>query len=144
MSAGLRHVVRAGVAVFFIALANPSVALAGSSGKCNASACKVYIEPNGPSAGKQPPQAPQHQQQPTSGSTKTNGKAHLPKNLARALSHAGRDRGPLKQLLTDGGLGPLKGDGHAGSPSILGAAFDVDRVTRRIEEILGEAGAASR
>jgi hypothetical protein len=121
MSAGSRHVIRAGVVVFFIALANPTAALAGNGGKCNASACKVYVEPNGPSAGKQQPQ----QQQPTSSSTKGKGKTHVPKHLARALSLAGRDRGPLKNLLMDAGLGSMKGGANAGSPTMLGAAFDL-------------------
>jgi hypothetical protein len=124
MSAGSRHVIRAGLAVFFIALAIPASALAGGGGKCNASACKVYVEPNGPSAGKQQ-QQPQQQQQPTSGPTKGQGKTHVPKNLARALSQAGRDRGPLKDLVTDGGPGSLKGGASAGSPTLLGAAFDL-------------------
>lgn len=120
MSAGSRHVILAGV-VAFIALAIPATALAGGGGKCNASACKVYVEPNGPSAGKQQQPPPP----PTSGSTKGKGKTHVPKNLARALSQAGRDRGPLKHLLTDGGLGSMKGGADAGSPTLLGAAFDL-------------------
>jgi hypothetical protein len=121
MSAGSRHVIRAAVVVLLIALAIPATALGGGGGKCNASACKVYVEPNGPSAGKQqPPPAP-----PTSGSTKGNGNTHVPKNLARALSQAGRDKGPLKNLLTDDGLGSMKGGANAGSPTLLGAAFDL-------------------
>jgi hypothetical protein len=123
MSAGSRHVTRAGAAVFFIALAIPATAFAGSGGKCNASACKVYVEPNGPSAGKQ--QQQQQPPQPTSGSTQGKQRTHVPKNLARALSLAGRDRGPLKTLVTDGGLGSLKEGANAGSPSMLGAAFDL-------------------
>jgi hypothetical protein len=123
MSAALRHVIRAAVAVFFVALAFPTAALAGSGSKCNASACKVYVEPNGPSAGKQ--QQPQQQQQPTGGSTKGTRKAHVPKNLARALSRVGRNREPLKRLVSDGGLGSLKGGANAASPSMLGAAFDL-------------------
>lgn len=121
MSAGSRHVILAGVVVF-IALAIPATALAGGGGKCNASACKVYVEPNGPSAGKQqqPPPPP-----PTSGQTKGGQKTHVPKNLARALSQAGRDRGALKNLLTAGGLGSMKGGATAGSPTLLGAAFDL-------------------
>jgi hypothetical protein len=102
-----------------IALAIPATALAGGGGKCNASACKVYVEPNGPSAGKQQPPPP------TSDSTKGKGKTHVPKNLARALSQAGRDRGPLKHLLTGGDLGSMKGGANAGSPTLLGAAFDL-------------------
>jgi len=118
MSAGSRHVILAGVAVS-IALAIPATALAGGGGKCNASACKVYVEPNVPTAGKQQPPPP------TSDSTKGKGKTHVPKNLARALSQAGRDRGPLKHLLTGGDLGSMKGGANAGSPTLLGAAFDL-------------------
>lgn len=107
--------------MFFIALAIPAAALAGNGGKCTASACKVYIEPNGPSAGKQQTPPP-----PTSGSTKGNGKkTHVPKNLARALSQAGSDSGPLRRLVADGGLGSLKGGVGASSPTMLGAAFDL-------------------
>ena len=120
MSAGSTHVIRAGVVVLFIALAIPATALAGSGGKCNASACKIYVEPNGPSAGQQQPQQPS-----TSGSTKGTGKTHVSKSLARALSQAGRDRRPLEHLLTAGGLGPMKGGANAGSPTMLGAAFDL-------------------
>jgi hypothetical protein len=125
MSAGSRHVTRAGVAVFFITLAIPTTALAAGGGKCNASACKVYVEPNGPSAGKQQSPPPQQQQQPTGGPAEGKGATHVPKNLARALSQAGRDRGPLKNLVTDGGPGSLKGGASAGSPTLLGAAFDL-------------------
>lgn len=119
MSAGSRHVILAGVAVF-IALAIPATALAGGGGKCNASACKVYVEPNGPTAGKQQPPPP-----PTTVPTKGGPKTHVPKNLARALSQAGRDRGALKNLLTAGGLGSMRGGATAGSPTLLGAAFDL-------------------
>lgn len=122
MSAGSRHVILAGVLGLFVALAIPAAALAGGGGKCNASACKVYVEPNGPSAGKQQQPPPQ---QPTSGSTNGKGKTHVPKNLARALSQAGRDRVPLKNLVADAGPGPMKGGANAGSPTLLGAAFDL-------------------
>jgi hypothetical protein len=121
MSAGSRHVILAGV-VACISLAIPATALAGGGGKCNASACKVYVEPNGPSAGKQQQQPPPP---PASGSAKGTGKSHVPKNLARALSQAGRDRTPLKHLLADGGLGSMKGGSNGGSPTLLGAAFDL-------------------
>jgi hypothetical protein len=110
--------------VFFIALAFPAAALAGNGGKCTASACKVYVEPNGPSAGKQqqPPPTPP----PSSSSTKAKAKkTHVPKNLARALSRAGSDTAPLRHLLTDGGVGALRGNENAGSPTLLGAAFDL-------------------
>jgi hypothetical protein len=124
----MRHVIGAVAAVFFIAVASPVAALAGNGGKCNASACKVYIEPNAPSAGKQQPPS-----QTGSGGHGT----HAPKNLARALSQAGKDRGPLKQLLTDSNLGSLRGGANAASPSLLGAAFDLGAGPLVLLSILG-------
>jgi hypothetical protein len=105
--------------VFLIALLIPAAALAGNNGKCNASACKVYIEPNGPSAGRG--QTPPSQQV---GSGKT---VHHSTKLSRVLALAGKDRGPLKDLLAGSDVGSLKGGtvGSAGSPSMLGAAFDL-------------------
>lgn len=121
MPGGLRHVTRATAAVLFIAFAIPATALAASGGKCNASACKVYVEPNVPSAGKQQQPPP-----PAAGLTKSGGrKTHVPKNLARALSLAGRDKGPLRALITDSGLGSLARGDNAAAPGVLGAAFDL-------------------
>jgi hypothetical protein len=118
----MRHVIGA-VAVLFVALGSPAAALAGGGGKCTASACKIYVEPNGASPGKQQQQQTVTPTQQTGGPT-TGGKAHVPKNLARALAQAGRDRGPLKHLVASG-LGDLSGNDSAGSPTILGAAFDL-------------------
>jgi hypothetical protein len=121
MPGGLRHVTRAAATVLFIALAIPATALAAGGGKCNASACKVYVEPNAPTAGKQQQSPP-----PARGQTKNGGqKAHVPKNLARALQLAGRDKGPLRALMTDSGLGSLARGDNAAAPGVLGAAFDL-------------------
>jgi hypothetical protein len=117
MPAGLRRVLPVAAAVFFIALALPTWALADGGGKCNASACKVYNEQDVPSAGR-------NQQPPTGpgiGAT-----THVPGKLSRVLSHAGKDTGPLKRILDDSGIGSLRGGaGAGGSPGILGAAFDL-------------------
>jgi hypothetical protein len=118
MPGGLRHVIRAAVAVFVIALAIPAAAVAGGGGKCNASACKVYVEPNGPSAGRgQTAQQPQG-----SGAGK---KIHVPPKLSRVLAQAGRDRHPLEDLLAGSNVGSLRSGSNVGSPSALGAAFDL-------------------
>ena len=99
------------------------LALADGGGKCNASACKVYVEPNVPSAGKQ--QAPPPQQQPT-GSTTTPSQMQQPKNLSRVLLHAGKDKAPLSRLMNDSGISPLHGGpGNVAGPSLLGAALDL-------------------
>jgi hypothetical protein len=129
MAVGRRHVAGVVTAVICIALALPAAALAGKGGKCNASACKVYIEqgvgkPGGP--GSQGPQGPQ---KPTGGSS-TGGTVSqqtvVPNRVARVLAHAGQDKAPLSHLLTDAGLGPVKSAaGRVGSPSALGAAFDL-------------------
>lgn len=114
MVVGLRQVFFAGTAVSCIALALPVIALANGGNKCNASACKVYIEPN-PSAGKQ---------QPTQSSSTSTGQQ--PKNLARVLALAGKDRGPLSRLLHDSGISPLRGgSGNVVGPGLLGAALDL-------------------
>jgi hypothetical protein len=134
MPAGLRHAARVAAAVFFVALALPAAALAGgggNSGKCNASACKVYHEQDLPNAGgqQQPPQQPQ---QPSSGGSKTGGSktgggghTHVPPKVTRVLQHAGPDKGPLAHLLTDTGPSGLKTAGSVAAPSALGAAFDL-------------------
>jgi hypothetical protein len=121
MPAGLRRVLPAAAAVFCIALALPVGALADGGGKCTASACKVYHEQDVPSAGRkqQPPPA-------TGPSTNGGNTTHVPSKLSRVLQQAGRDRGPLKHLLTDAGIGNLQsGPASAASPSLLGAAFDL-------------------
>lgn len=119
MPAKLRHVVFAAVAVLFIALAIPAAALAGNGGKCNASACKVYVEPNGPTAGKG--QAPQQPKSSVTGGKKI----HVPKKLSRVLALAGNDRRALKNLLAGSDVGSLRNGGNVGSSSALGAAFDL-------------------
>ena len=122
MPGGWRHVVVTATTVVLLVLVTPVTALAGGGGNC--SACQVYHEANGPSAGKQQPST--QPQQPI-GSTKSGGKqTHVPKGLSRVLSQAGKDRKPLSQLLGDAGIGSLRnGSGDVGSPSILGAAFDL-------------------
>jgi hypothetical protein len=117
MPAGLRRVLPAAAAVLFIALALPAGAFAD---KCNASACRVYHEQDVPNAGRkqQPP--------PPTGPNTSGAATHVPTKLSRVLSHAGKDKVPLKNLLTDAGLGDLRaGPAAAGSPSALGAAFDL-------------------
>jgi hypothetical protein len=122
MPAGLRRVVRAAPTVFLIVLAAPGVASAAGGPKCNASACKVYIEPNVPSAGGHQQQQPP-QQQPT-GSTGTQTQA--PTGLSRVLAQAGEDKAPLSHLLTDSGLGTVKtGPVNVAGSSSFGAAFDL-------------------
>jgi hypothetical protein len=123
MVAGLRQVFCAAVAISCIALALPALALA--HGKCNASACKVYVEPNVPSAGKQ--QATQSPP-PTSseGGGGSGGQTHKPSKLSRVLAQAGNDKVPLSRLLNGSGVDPLKGgpDSVAG-PGLIGAALDL-------------------
>ncbi len=124
MVAGLRRVFRAALAIFCIALALPALALAHSGGKCNASACKVYVEPNAPSAGKQQPPPPQ---QPTSSAGGGSGsQTNQPSKLSRVLAHAGNDKVPLSRLLNDSGGNPLGGGpGNVAGPGLIGAALDL-------------------
>lgn len=122
MPAGSRHVVRAAAAVFFIALVAPAAAVADGGSKCNASACKVYHEQGAPNPGGHKPTGP------SKGSNKSSGgkQPQAPKTYARVLQHAGKDRGALKNLLgNDAGLGSLSRGSGGGSPSLLGAAFDL-------------------
>lgn len=124
MLAGLRHVARAAVAVFCIALALPAIALAGGGGKCNASACKVYVEPNVPSAGGQ--QQPPATGPATGGQSGSAGGQQTPDNVSRVLAQAGKDKAPLSRVLIDSGLGNVQsGPGNVGSPSLLGAVSDL-------------------
>jgi len=119
MPAGPRHVIGAATIVVLFALAAPAAAIAGGGGNCTASACKVYHEQNAPSAGRQQPP------QPTGPSTHAGAKpAHVPKGLGRVLARAGADKGPVKRLLTDSGLGNLR-SGNVAGPSLLGAALDL-------------------
>lgn len=124
MPVGSRHVVRAAAAVFFIALVAPAAALADGGSKCNASACKVYHEQGAPNTGGHKSTGP------STGSHKSGGgkqpQAPAPKKYSRVLQHAGKDRGALKNLLSnDAGLGSLSRGSGGGSPSLLGAAFDL-------------------
>lgn len=116
-----------GAAVLCVALALPAIALAKSGPKCNASACKVYIEPNVPSAGKQSSSPPPQQQHPT-GSPTTGGSTptQQPTKLSRVLAHAGADKAALSRALNDSGISPLHGgSGNIAGPSLLGAALDL-------------------
>lgn len=120
MPRGTRRVVVAAAAVLLVALAVPAAAFAGGGGgKCNASACKVYSEQGAPNSGGQ---------QATTASGRIGGaqEPQTPKSLSRVLSHAGKDRGPLSRLFAgDSALGGLPSGSGGGSPSILGAAFDL-------------------
>lgn len=121
MPAGTRHVVRAAAAVFFLALALPGGALANGGGNCNASACKVYVEGNAPSAGKQQQQPPP---QSSTGSTAGN-ESKVPSKLSRVLAQAGQDKRPLSRLLIGSGPNSLQSGGGGGAPGLLGAALDL-------------------
>ena len=124
MPAGLKHLVRAAAALFCIALALPAGALASGGSKCNASACKVYIEGPAPSAGsqQQPPATGPSQTGPSTGGPQTT----APSNLSRVMAAAGQDKVPLSRLLTDSALGNLHaGSGNVGSASVLGAVSDL-------------------
>jgi len=123
MAAGSKHVVRVAAAVLLVALAAPTAAFANGGAKCKASACQVYYDSGAPSAGEQQPPA-----QTTTGSSKSSGaqQSHTPKRLSRVLLHAGKDRAPLQNLLNgDAAIGNLRSSGGGGSPSLLGAAFDL-------------------
>lgn len=117
----MKHVAAVATVAFFIALALPAVALASGGKKCNASACKVYIEPDVPTAaGGHTAQSPH----PTS--TSTNQPQSTPTNLSRVLAHAGPDKDALSRLLRDSGIGTLQSPTVAVvAPSALGAAFDL-------------------
>jgi hypothetical protein len=105
-------------------LAAPGVAIAAGGPKCNASACKVYIEPNVPSAGGH--QQPPPQQQPTGSTTNGGTQTQAPTGLSRVLAQAGEDKAPLSHLLTDSGLGTVKtGPVNVAGSSSFGAAFDL-------------------
>jgi len=113
MSAGKRHLVGAAAAACLLVLALPSGALAS---KCNASACKVYVEQDGPTAGRGlgPRPGPDVGQAPTS------------KNLERVLAQAGADKDALSNLLTEsGGTGTLAAGDDTTGPGLLGAVLDL-------------------
>lgn len=105
-----------------VTFAVPAAALAGNGAKCNASACKVYIEqslPNGTGGG---------------GSTSTTplpvSKLPVSKKAARALAHAGKDKAALTRLVQNPELflrtrEPSNGYSDVAAPTALSAAFDV-------------------
>jgi hypothetical protein len=124
MPPGPSRVLPAAAAVIFIALALPVAALANGGSKCTASACKVYIEPSSPSAGKQQPSQQSQPPQLPTGPATGGSHAKARKGLARALAHAGADKGPLSNLLAGSGGGHLRA-GNVAGPSLLGAAFDL-------------------
>lgn len=98
-------------------LAAPAAALAGNGDHCTASACQVYSEPNGPSAGGH--------QHPTGPNTAGGGGTTTPpKGLSRVLAQAGADKAPLSRILTESG-GSLSEAGSGGSPGVLGAVLDL-------------------
>jgi hypothetical protein len=108
----------------------PAAALAGHGGKCNASACKVYNEQGGNPAGPGGPSGPQAPQGQSTTPPATNSGSQttkVPSKLGRVLAHAGNDKMPLKNLLgADANITPVRnGSGSGGSPSALGAAFDL-------------------
>lgn len=113
----MRHVSAAAAAVALIGLAAPVPALAGNGDHCTASACQVYNEPNGPTAGG-------HQQQTGPNTAGGGGTATTPKGLSRVLAQAGADKVPLSNLLTGSG-GSLSAADGGGSPGLLGAVFDL-------------------
>jgi hypothetical protein len=112
------------IAVVAVVLAAPAVAIAGNGGKCNASACKVYVEPGANSSGHHQPQ----QQHPAGPSTtgEKGGKQPAPTQVARVLAAVGKDKGALSQLLKDAGqTGLAATPASVASPSALGAIFDL-------------------
>jgi hypothetical protein len=120
MPAGSRPLVRAAAVVVIVALAAPAAAFADGGGTCKASACKVYHEQGAPNSGRQQPT------KPTTTGSKSGVKQPQPKHYSRVLAQAGADRGALKKLLNgDAAIGNLSSGAGGGSPSILGAAFDL-------------------
>jgi hypothetical protein len=123
MAPGLRHVAWAAVAAFFIALALPAGALANGGGKCNASACKVYTEGPGSAGGHNAPP-------PGSGGPTAPRQLPVSSHTSRSLSHAGKDRKLLSQIVSNPSFGATRGLLKTGAatvaaPSALGAAFDI-------------------
>jgi hypothetical protein len=122
MVAGSRHVLRAAAVVLFVALAVPAAALADGGSKCSASACKVYHEQGPPTGGghKPPPKGP------TSSNQGGGTQGHASKSYSRVLAHLGPDKGAVKNLLgQEAPVDNVASGSAGGSPSILGAAFDL-------------------
>jgi hypothetical protein len=116
---GRRRVVPVATAVL-IALAFPAVSVAGrgSAGmKCEASACKVYVES---SLGPGGQQRGSMRQKPVA----------LSKKTARKLARSGKDRKILTQLFMDPGYGAIRGfrpsaGAELAPPTALGAVLDL-------------------
>src|SRR5579885_1959937 len=104
MPAGLRRALPVATVVVFL-LTAPEVAFAGGGSgkpKCNASACKVYIEQGVPTAGGQS----QPQISPSGGGSPSGGTgtpSSLPPKLRGLLQHAApQDRAALSHILGTG------------------------------------------
>ena len=121
MAAGLKRVVPI-IAVVAGVLVAPAVAIAGNGGKCNASACKVYIEPGANSSGHH-----HHATGPsTTGEQGTGTKSPAPTKVARVLAAVGKDKSTLSRLLKDSGqTGLAAAPASVASPSALSAIFDL-------------------
>lgn len=88
----------------------------------------VYVDGGLPGTGGHATHHPQGQQNPTGGSNTGGGtQTQTPDNVSRVLAQAGSDQGALKNLVAaDAGLGKSGSEpGDNGSPSALGAAFDL-------------------
>jgi hypothetical protein len=89
----------------------------------------VYVDGGLPGAGGHATHGPQGQQNPTGGSSAggSGTQTQKPDNVSRVLAKAGSDQGALKNLVAaDAGLGKVGSEpGDNGSPSALGAAFDL-------------------
>jgi hypothetical protein len=108
------------MAAICIALALPAGALASGGSKCKASACRVYTEGPGKANG---------QGQEASGPSTTQ-PVHVPSKTTRLLAHAGKDQAALRAIAGSPGYGARRGlfrmgATDVGSPSALGAAFDL-------------------
>jgi hypothetical protein len=114
------------VLVVGVTLAAPALATAGSGGKCNASACKVYVEP-GVNSGGHHHQPKQHPTAPSTTGEKGNTTTKPPPTkVSRVLSAVGKDRGALSRLLKDSSqTGLAAAPTTVATPSALGSVFDL-------------------
>jgi hypothetical protein len=118
-------------------LAVPATALAGSSGTCHASACKVYIEPGVPngtgSFGASGTNGGSTAAANSGGSASTNpppvsSTLPVPSETSHALDRAGVDKHALSNLVENPafgvshGLEPSTGYGNVRAPGALGTA----------------------
>ena len=130
MPAAMRRVLPI-VAIVGVALVAPALAAAGNGGKCNASACKVYVEPGVSSGGHHQHHQPQQQQQqhstsPSTSAGKGKAKTAPPTKVARVLAAVGNDKGALSRLLRDSGSpGLAAAPVSVATPSALGSVFDL-------------------